>query len=57
MFAITAKKRDSSVKLDVLRKEGEIPAVFYGMGKDTTSISIPVVLFKKLGAKQESLHL
>lgn len=47
MFAITAKKRDSSVKLDVLRKEGEIPAVFYGMGKDTTSISIPVVLFKK----------
>lgn len=47
MFAITAKKRDSGINLDSLRKEGEIPAVFYGMGKDTTSISIPVVLFKK----------
>jgi large subunit ribosomal protein L25 len=47
MFVIKAKKRDTSVKLDNLRSGGEIPAVFYGMGKDTTSISIPVVLFKK----------
>lgn len=48
MFAIKAKKRDSSVKLDSLRKEGEIPAVFYGMGKDTTPISISTVEFKKV---------
>ena len=48
MFAIKAKKRDMGVKLDVLRKAGEIPAVFYGAGKDTTSISVPTVLFKKI---------
>ncbi|MFA6257896.1 MAG: 50S ribosomal protein L25 [Candidatus Paceibacterota bacterium] len=48
MFAIKAKKREAGIKLDVLRKEGEIPAVFYGAGKDTTSISIPTVEFKKV---------
>lgn len=48
MFAIKAKKRDAGIKLDVLRKGGEIPAVFYGAGKDTTSISIPTVEFKKI---------
>ena len=47
MFVITAKKRDSSVQLDSLRKGGEIPAVFYGMGKDTTPISVSTVEFKK----------
>lgn len=47
MFAIKAKKRDGGVKLDALRKTGEMPAVFYGMGKATTSISVPTVLFKK----------
>lgn len=48
MFVIKAKKRDAGIKLDVLRKEGEIPAVFYGVGKDTTSISIPTIEFKKI---------
>jgi large subunit ribosomal protein L25 len=48
MFTIKASKRDSDVKLDVLRKSGEIPAVFYGMGKVATSISVPTVLFKKV---------
>jgi large subunit ribosomal protein L25 len=48
MFAIKAKKRDESIKLDTLRKEGEIPAVFYGAGKDTTPISIGTVEFKKI---------
>ena len=47
MFTIKAKKRDLAVKLDVLRKSGEIPAIFYGAGKKTTSISIPMVEFKK----------
>src|SRR3990167_4014848 len=51
MFAIKAKKRDSGTKLDVLRKSGEIPAVFYGMGKPTTSISIGNVEFKKVWYK------
>ena len=48
MFAIKAKKRDTSIKLDILRKGGEIPAVFYGAGKDTTSISVPIIEFKKI---------
>jgi len=51
MFAIKAKIRESGVKGDVLKKTGEIPAVFYGMGKVSTSISIPVVEFKKIWHK------
>lgn len=48
MFSIKAKKREGGEKLADLRKSGVIPAVFYGMGKDTTSISVPTVEFKKV---------
>jgi large subunit ribosomal protein L25 len=48
MFAIKAKKRDESIKVDALRKGGELPAVFYGAGKTTTPISIGTVEFKKV---------
>ena len=48
MFAIQAKARDLNIKLDILRKSGEIPAVFYGMGKASTSIAIGLVPFKKV---------
>lgn len=48
MFAIKAKTRDDSVKVDALRKEGEIPAVFYGAGKETTPISVGTIEFKKV---------
>lgn len=48
MFAIKAKKRDSNLKLDTLRKGGEIPAVFYGAGKSTTHISVGNIDFKKV---------
>ena len=48
MFVIKAKKRDPSLKLDTLRSSGEIPAVFYGAGKDTTSISLSNIEFKKI---------
>ena len=48
MFVIKAKKRNESVNVDTLRKTGEIPAVFYGAGKITTSISISIVDFKKI---------
>ncbi len=48
MFVIKAKKRDAGIKLDALRKSGEIPAVFYGAGKETTSIAIPNIEFKKV---------
>ncbi|MCR4311040.1 MAG: 50S ribosomal protein L25, partial [Candidatus Taylorbacteria bacterium] len=45
---IKASKRDPGAKLDTLRKEGVIPAVFYGAGKTTTSISVPNIDFKKV---------
>ena len=48
MFVIKAKKRNEGVKLDALRKTGEIPAVFYGAGKTATSISVSIVDFKKI---------
>ncbi|PIZ86215.1 50S ribosomal protein L25 [Candidatus Nomurabacteria bacterium CG_4_9_14_0_2_um_filter_32_10] len=48
MFVIKAKKRNEGVNLDTLRKIGEIPAVFYGTGKVTTSISISIIEFKKI---------
>jgi large subunit ribosomal protein L25 len=48
MFTITAKKREGETKLDMLRKAGEIPAVFYGAGKKNTPISLSLVEFKKV---------
>ena len=48
MFTINAKKRTGETKLDVLRKEGDIPAVFYGAGKETTPISLSKIEFKKI---------
>lgn len=48
MFAIKAKKREEGIKLSALRKAGEIPAVFYGAGRDATSISVSMILFKKI---------
>lgn len=48
MFLIKAKKRNEGVDLDTLRKTGEIPAVFYGAGKTSTSISISMIDFKKI---------
>jgi len=48
MFVIKAKERDKDIKLGVLRKSGGIPAVFYGAGQTTTSISVAVSDFKKI---------
>ncbi|HEV7701897.1 MAG TPA: 50S ribosomal protein L25 [Candidatus Paceibacterota bacterium] len=48
MFAIKATKREAGGKIADLRKTGSIPAVFYGMGKVTTSVSVPTVEFKKI---------
>ena len=48
MFLIKADKRNLDIKLGILRKSGKIPAVFYGAGKDTTSISISNIEFKKV---------
>jgi large subunit ribosomal protein L25 len=48
MFLINAKKREDGVKLENLRKGGEIPAVFYGAGKESTSVVVSIVDFKKV---------
>ena len=48
MFTIKAKKRDISANLEMLRKSGEMPAVFYGMGKESTPISVSIIDFKKI---------
>lgn len=48
MLALTAKIRDIKGNLDKLREAGELPAVFYGMGNPTTSISISKIDFKKI---------
>ncbi|MBI2627756.1 50S ribosomal protein L25 [Candidatus Nomurabacteria bacterium] len=48
MFVIKAEKRNLDVKLGSLRKSGKIPAVFYGAGKESTSISVSNTEFKKI---------
>ena len=48
MLTLTAKNRDIKEDLEALRKGGELPAVFYGAGTKSTSISIPIVEFKKI---------
>lgn len=48
MVTLKANKRTAGVDLDVMRKSGEIPAVFYGAGKPSTSISVNTTEFKKV---------
>lgn len=48
MFTIQAKIRDVGTKLNTLRKGGDTPAVLYGLGRETESISVPTIEFKKV---------
>lgn len=48
MFSIKAKKRDAGAKLSSLKVAGEIPAVFYGAGQESTPISVSKTEFKKV---------
>ncbi len=48
MFVIKASRRDAKENLSTLRKAGKVPAVFYGAGKKSTSISISNIEFKKI---------
>ena len=45
-IVLVAKKRTEDV--DVVRSEGMVPAVVYGKGMETTSLSIPMMAFQKL---------
>ncbi len=47
MFTLNAEKRDVGVKLYQIRKEGNIPAVFYGPKEASTPISVKEVDFVK----------
>ena len=47
MFKLKVEKRDLSEKLDLLRKTGKIPAVFYGPKDPSTPIKLSLVDFKK----------
>ncbi|MFA6524065.1 MAG: 50S ribosomal protein L25 [Candidatus Paceibacterota bacterium] len=51
MLTLNAKNRDVNKNLEEIRKGGELPAVFYGSGKTTTSISISRIEFKKIWEK------
>ncbi len=48
MFSITAQAREKGKNNENLRKTGMIPAVFYGAGKETTSIAIALKDFEKV---------
>lgn len=48
MLTLEYKKRQTAEKLPKLRKEGLVPAVFYGPKEETTSISIKESDFKKV---------
>lgn len=48
MLVIEASKRNTNENLVSLRKEGKMPAVFYGAGKESTPITISIVEFKKI---------
>lgn len=48
MVTLRAQLRDSTVKVDNLRKAGKMPAVFYGKKQSSTSIEIPMVDFMKV---------
>jgi large subunit ribosomal protein L25 len=51
MLTLSAEIRNKGVDTETLRKGGMIPAVFYGAGQATTSISISNVEFKKIWHK------
>lgn len=48
MTTLNGKNRDTKISLDSLRAQGVIPAVFYGAGSVTTSISIDSKEFDKI---------
>jgi large subunit ribosomal protein L25 len=51
MLTLNAKIRDIKEDLDVIREAGNLPAVFYGAGKENTPISISKSEFKKVWSK------
>lgn len=48
MITLEALLRDVKVNPKMIRKQGQIPAVFYGAGQKTTSISVDKIKFRKV---------
>ncbi len=57
MFTLTAKLRGGKESPNKLRKQGMVPAVYYGKKEKSTSISVDKILFKKVwkGAGESSI--
>ncbi len=51
MFTLDATTRDAKASLGFLRKEGKMPAVFYGLDKKSTPIALSESEFKKVWKK------
>jgi large subunit ribosomal protein L25 len=51
MLSLTVAKRDIKTSVDKIRKEGNIPAVFYGPTEASTPVVIPMIDFKKVWKK------
>ena len=51
MLSLTVEKRDLKTSVDKIRKEGNIPAVFYGPTEASTPVMIPMIDFKKVWKK------
>ena len=51
MLTLNAKIRDPKINLDFIRKNGELPAVFYGAGVENNAIVISKSEFKKIWNK------
>jgi large subunit ribosomal protein L25 len=47
-ITLTAQERKAGVGLDELRASGHVPAVVYGAGRETASISVPSREFQKV---------
>lgn len=47
MTTLQAQFRTTGENLDAIRGSGSLPAVFYGAGKETTSITVPAMAFEK----------
>ncbi|MFH0755575.1 MAG: 50S ribosomal protein L25 [bacterium] len=48
MIILKVKKRDIKESLNKIRKEGEIPAVFYGKKETSTPIQLSYAIFEKI---------
>ena len=54
---LEVKRRDGSVKSRLLRRDGLIPAVFYGLGESEISVQVNAREFDRSGLASKGAHL